>query len=151
VGVDKMKYFEHDYTMQSESTPTEKVLCMRCAKLVQGTGFREFPSPANKSKIIYAIFAKPLSNLRQVPFLVDFGGRVSVVHLLLCQDCEKFEFKKIDGPKIIRQIIRAEQISRAWARYPQAALDAVEVKWGKAEVLRRLYGKEAESEYLKRG
>ena len=146
------KLFEHDYTVQSESTPTEKVKCMRCGEMVQETGYREFKNPSNKSKSIHAIYQKPLSNLRQVPFLVELAkGRLTIVYLQLCIDCEKFDFDASDGPKIIRQIKQAEKISLLWAHYPPDIQDDVDKKWGDAKILRRLSTKEAENHHLKRG
>lgn len=143
-----MEYFKHEYTVQSPESPTWLVKCMRCGVVVQETGYKMMPNLHDKTKQVAVLHAKPLSHQRLVPYLLeDNKGRLSMLHLQLCQDCEKHEVMEDDKPNILRQCMLADVVSLLWCHYPKEAVNAVQEKWLNSKILRRLFGGELEQAY----
>lgn len=139
-----MDHFSFDYVVQSDSTPTEEILCMRCGDVVERSTGRQVKV---NGKDVIVPFLKPSSHHVQVPVLVSFDGRIRMVHLQMCSACKDFELTDDLKPKIVKQCKDACVAGLRWSHYPDEKIKMEEAHWDQAIVLRRLYGKELEDAY----
>lgn len=144
-----MKHFDHDYIITSENSPQEKVLCMRCGEVISDHRYEDQPKFNKPKEVVHVYSQRTLGNYRQVPVLAIEQGQETLMHILVCEACEKFDVTPEIGKKILQQVARAQVIQMRWAGYPEEAEEAMREKYATMKIVRRLKGKELVNIYRK--
>ncbi len=143
--------FEHDYIIPGDCFADETVLCMACATPISQLGYKEMPMIGDSKRTVKVVAKMPNAQYSQTPVIMYRRGKESVIHILTCKECRKFDLNETTGPLIIRQIVRALQIEAKWAGHGPEICEAVERQYADARMMRKITAEELVDLYAKQG